>query len=58
MSRSISRQASADEVERWHPGLLRYLEVIGVELSNSGGAVIVEGYLGEIIGAIEIYPSS
>lgn len=45
------------EVERMLPGLLGQLEVRDVEISNNAGALIVNGYLGDILEAIfEIKP--
>ena len=46
------RYLTAEEVERALPGFLASLEARGVELSNNAGALIVDGYLGDVLDAL------
>lgn len=48
----LGKYLTEDEVERGMPGLLEDLEARGVEISNNAGALIVDGYLGDIFAAI------
>ena len=46
------RYLTAEEVERALPGFLDGLERRGVEISNNAGALLVDGFLGDIFDAI------
>lgn len=48
----MSRYITGDEIRRTMPGFLEDLESRGVEISNNAGAIIIEGYLGDIFEAL------
>ncbi len=48
----MARYLTAEEVEASMPGFLDELERRGVTISNNVGALIVDGYLGDIFEAI------
>ena len=45
------RTWTAADWESNFPGLLDRLEARGVEISNNAGAIIVDGYLGDVLAA-------
>lgn len=47
-----TRHLTAEAIERLWPGLLGELDVRGVEISNNAGSIIVNGYLGDVLGAL------
>ena len=47
----MARYLTADEVEEKMPGFLAELEKRGVVISNNAGALLVDGYLGDIFEA-------
>jgi hypothetical protein len=49
---TIGRNVTADELNTKMPGLLDALERRGVAISNNAGAIIVDGYIGDIFSAI------
>lgn len=51
---AMTRYLTQREVNIKLPGLLDELEVRGVEISNNAGALIVDGYLGDIIDALAV----
>jgi hypothetical protein len=48
----MTKFLNADQLEASHPGLVDALAARDVALSNNVGAIIVDGYLGDVLDAI------